>query len=121
MRKSIIAIAALAISLTASAQKAADPAGYVTYSLPSTTITLEVEAVQEVFHAGPYAKYAEKFLGIVPRMKDETTVQLSKIAVTPYVEADLSKRFCIAAGSTVASLQEVQWHLTSLNLQQQVL
>ena len=103
MRKSIIAIAALAISLTASAQKAADPAGYVTYSLPSTTITLEVEAVQEVFHAGPYAKYAEKFLGIVPRMKDETTVQLSKIAVAPYVEADLSKRFCIAAGSTVAS------------------
>ena len=103
MRKSIIAVAALAVSLAASAQTAADPKGYVTYSLPSTTITLEVEAVQETFHAGPYARYAEKFLGIEPRMKDETTVQLTKITLMPYVEADLSKRFSLVAGSTVAS------------------
>ena len=103
MKKSIIAIAALAISLTASAQMASDPSGYMTYSLPSTTIALEVEAVQEVFHAGPYAKYAEKFLGIVPRMKDETTVQLSEISVVPYVEADLSRRYPLVAGTAVAS------------------
>ena len=42
-----------------SAQKKSDPQGFVTYSLPSTTITLDVEAVQEKFYAGPYAKYAE--------------------------------------------------------------
>ena len=103
MKKSIIAIAALAISLTASAQMASDPSGYMTYSLPSTTIALEVEAVQEVFHAGPYAKYAEKFLGIVPRMKDETTVQLSEVSVVPYVEADLARRYPLVAGTAVAS------------------
>lgn len=103
MKKTIVAIAALAISLTASAQMASDPSGYITYSLPSTTIALEVEAVQEVFHAGPYAKYAEKFLGIVPRMKDETTVQLSEISVVPYVEADLARRYPLVAGTTVAS------------------
>ena len=30
----------------------------VTYSLPQTTVTVEVEAVQESFFAGPYAAYA---------------------------------------------------------------
>ena len=81
----------------ASAQTTADPEGYVTYSLPSTTITLDVEAVQETFYAGPYAKFAEKYLGIKPRMKDETTVQLTELRMTPLVEADLSRRYSLAA------------------------
>lgn len=79
----------------ASAQSNADPAGYVTYSLPMTTITLDVEAVQETFYAGPYAKYAEKYLGIKPRMKDETTVQLTQIKMIPYVEADQNCRYSV--------------------------
>ena len=79
----------------ASAQSNADPAGYVTYSLPMTTITLDVEAVQETFYAGPYAKYAEKYLGIKPRMKDETTVQLTQIMMIPYVEADQNCRYSV--------------------------
>lgn len=79
----------------ASAQPNADPAGYVTYSLPMTTITLDVEAVQETFYAGPYAKYAEKYLGIKPRMKDETTVQLTQIKMIPYVEADQNCRYSV--------------------------
>ena len=85
----------LAVPFVASAQSNADPEGYVTYSLPMTTITLDVEAVQETFYAGPYAKYAEKYLGIKPRMKDETTVQLSQIKMTPYVEPDHSKRYSV--------------------------
>ena len=32
---------------------AQDPAGAVSYALPQTTISLEVEAVREYFHAGP--------------------------------------------------------------------
>lgn len=103
MRKSIFAIAALAISLTASAQMSADPEGYITYSLPTTTVALEVKAVQETFHAGPYARYAEKFLGISPRMKDETKVQIAEIILTPYVEADLARRYSMMAGKTVSS------------------
>ena len=58
--KLTVALAVMAVSMTAAAQKKSDPEGYLTYSLPSTTITLEVEAVQERFHVGPYAKYAEK-------------------------------------------------------------
>lgn len=93
--RTILALAVLAVPFVASAQSNADPEGYVTYSLPMTTITLDVEAVQETFYAGPYAKYAEKYLGIKPRMKDETTVQLSQIKMTPYVEADQNCRYSV--------------------------
>ena len=81
----------------------ADPEGYITYSLPSTTVVLEVKAVQETFHAGPYARYAEKFLGISPRMKDEVKVQIAEITLTPCVEADLARRYSFIAGKTVSS------------------
>lgn len=84
------------ISFAAGAQKKGeDPQGFLTYSLPSTTVTLEVEAVQEKFYAGPYAKYAEKYLGIKARQKDETTFQLTQVKVTPYVEADQSRRYSV--------------------------
>lgn len=83
------------LPLAASAQKKSDPQGHLTYSLPSTTIMLEVEAVQEAFYAGPYAKYAEKYLGIKVRQKDETTVQLTSVSMSPFVEADQNRRYSI--------------------------
>ena len=56
----MIAVAAVIVPQLVSAQKKSDPEGFLTYSLPSTTISLDVEAVQEKFYAGPYARYAEK-------------------------------------------------------------
>ena len=94
--KIIVAATLSAFSLTASAQKKGeDPQGFLTYSLPSTTITIEVEAVQEKFYAGPYAKYAEKYLGIKPRQKDETVFQLTQVKVASYVEADQNRRYTL--------------------------
>ena len=90
-----IMAALMLLPVTASAQKKADPEGYLTYSLPSTVISLDVEAVQEKFYAGPYAKYAEKYLGIKPRMKDENTVQLTQIRMTPLVEPDQTRRYSV--------------------------
>ena len=81
-----------AMPFTASAQKSSDPEGYITYSLPSTTIVLDVEAVKESFYAGPYARFAEKYLGIKVRQKDEVKWQVTRLSLTPYVEADLTKR-----------------------------
>lgn len=92
----IAAVALAAMSLNASAQKKeADPVGFLTYSLPSTTITLDVEAVQEKFYAGPYAKYAEKYLGIKARQQDETVYQLTEVRMIPFVEADQSRRYSL--------------------------
>ena len=93
--KLFLAIALLALPKFASAQKNADPEGFLTYSLPSTSIVLEVEAVQEKFYVGPYARYAEKYLGIKARQKDETTFQLTEIKMTPLLEADQSRRYTV--------------------------
>lgn len=96
MKRTIIALLALAAIFTPSVTKAqgnADPTGCVTYSLPSTVIALEVDAVQEKFYAGPYAKFAEKYLGIKARQRDEATYQLTSVKMVPYVEADQSRRY----------------------------
>lgn len=85
----------MVIPFAASAQKNSDPEGYLTYSLPSTTIMMDVEAVQECFYAGPYAKYAEKYLGIKARQKDEVSFQLTQVRMTPLVEADQSRRYTV--------------------------
>lgn len=67
----------------------------VTYALPRTSVSLDVEAVKESFFAGPYARYSQKYLGVEARIQDETTYTLSSIKVTPYVEADQSTRYAL--------------------------
>ncbi len=74
---------------------AAEPEGLITYSLPSTTISLEVDAVKESFYAGPYAKYAEKYLGITAYHQDYVTFNIESVKLTPYVEADNSSRYML--------------------------
>ena len=91
----------VAVNFNASAQKISDPQGVLSYNLPSTVVTLEVEAMQEKFYAGPYAKYAEKYLGMKVRQKDETTYQLTQIKMIPYVEADQSERFSLTVDKGV--------------------
>lgn len=93
--KFIMSLFIMAMPAAAKAQNVPDPEGFLTYSLPSTTIVLEVEAVQEKFYVGPYAKYAEKYLGFKARQKDETTFQLTCIKMTPLIEADQSRRYTV--------------------------
>lgn len=88
----------LAILLPFSPAKAQDPDGVIVYSLPKTVINLEVEAVRETFHAGPYAKYAKKYLGIDVRQADGQTTQLSAVKLSAVTEADQSARYTIAPG-----------------------
>lgn len=72
-----------------------DPVGTVSYALPQTVISLEVEAVREDFHAGPYAKFAKKYLGIDVRQEDQSTCNIVSVKMTPYSEADQSRRYNI--------------------------
>lgn len=69
--------------------------GTVAYSLPSTTLLLDVEAACEKFYAGPYAKFASKYLGIDVRQKDAVTYTLSKVRMSSRTEADLSARYLL--------------------------
>ena len=93
--KMFAALVIATMPMTVSAERKEDPKGVLSYCLPSTVITLEVEAVQEKFYAGPYARYAEKYLGMKVRQKDETTYQLTQIRMVPFVEADPAKRYTL--------------------------
>ena len=70
MIKSLLVMVALSVPFVSGAKTKSDPQGTLTYCLPSTVIALEVTAVQENFYAGPYARYAEKYLGIKARQAD---------------------------------------------------
>lgn len=91
-----------------------DPEGALSYCLPNTSLSFEVEAIKEVFHVGPYAKYAQKYLGVDARQTDGTTYILSKITMTPYIEADQSARYFLATGSKAVDAAFL--HLTSCGL-----
>lgn len=119
----IIALSVL-LSFTVSVQTASaqfglnevDPAGTLAYSLPKTTISLEVTAVMEQYYAGPYAKYASKYLGIDVRTTDRTTYQIAEVKMTPFIEADQTKRFSIAPGNdTKTFLQLTSQGLVSIS------
>jgi hypothetical protein len=71
-------------------------AGAVVYSLPRTTVCLTVEARREAFTAGPYAAYAQKYLGVAARTKNETIYTILSVTLTPYVEADPAVRYSIS-------------------------
>jgi len=93
----ISAIALIVPSFKSMAQS--DPQGTLSYALPQTSLTFEVEAQKEQFYAGPYAKYAQKYLGIDVRTENETTYQLLSVKMTPYIEADQSKRYVVTPGA----------------------
>ena len=67
----------------------------VSYSLPMTTVTVEVDAVQESFFAGPYAPFAKKFLGIDVRQDDACKTFVKEIRLLTRVEADPQARFSV--------------------------
>ena len=81
MKKTFAVIVTAALTMAAGFQLSAqgDPEGSLVYSLPFTSVRLEVKAQKESFFAGPYAKYAQKYLGIDARQKDAVTLSLIHI------------------------------------------
>ena len=108
MKKTLSAtILALACAVCASAQ------GSVSYALPQTTLQFTVEASCETFHAGPYARYASKYLGIPARTAGGTTCSISSIKVRTLVEADQQARYSLALND---NSEKVFLQLTSQGL-----
>jgi hypothetical protein len=73
----------------------------LTYFLPSTRIGVDVEAVVETFHPGPYAGYAKKFLGIEAKQEASVRTYVSSVSVEPTLEADPSARYQAASSEAV--------------------
>ncbi|MBR1435598.1 MAG: DUF4831 family protein [Bacteroidales bacterium] len=100
MKRTMIAAAAALtlISLQGTVSRAQDPVGSISYALPKTVITLEVEAVREDFHAGPYARFAQKYLGVEARQEDQVSCTVTSITMVPMAEADNDHRYLLSAG-----------------------
>lgn len=71
------------------------PDGVVVYSLPLTTVRVDVEAVCETYTPGPYCQWAKKYLGIDVPQEASTSYTLSRIRMTPYLEADRSCSYVV--------------------------
>ncbi len=110
------AAATLLLAGAANAQENKDGAlsGTVSYSLPVTVLSFDVEAERTEFYAGPYAKYAQKYLGIEVGQNDAVTYRLSSVRMTPYLEPDNSARFLLEGGLTLSDAAFLQ--MTSCGL-----
>jgi hypothetical protein len=75
----------------------------VSYSLPRTVVKLTVKAEHESFAAGPYAKYAKKYLGADVRTESGNTYTIKTIEFAPYVEPDPSIKLNINISTTSAA------------------
>ncbi len=106
LRISVAAIALFA-ALTTNAQVLtpgeAVPQGAIIYSLPSTTISLKATAEREAFIAGPYAAYANKYLGVDAKKANTNTYKISEIEMIPLVEADPNMSAAVNLGSSKAA------------------
>ena len=91
MKRTLIVLALLLLFF----QDAAAQTGPVVYSLPRTTIRLRVQTRREAFTAGPYAQYAQKYLGVAAPTQDHVSYTLQSITLTPYVEADPGTRYTV--------------------------
>ena len=85
--KSLLLAASVIISVSAAAQNtqkftAAKHNDYgLTYSLPTTHISIQIEAEHVVKKAGPYYKYAKKYLGTTDVVKEDSEEWTLKNAV----------------------------------------
>lgn len=112
------ALAALVLAPAVSAQT-------LTYSLPRTTVSLTVTVERESSFAGPYARYAQKYLGINAAQQDAVRYEVVEMSLTPALEADPVARFTVPAKDAQKMLEltaqglvstgqpasgEAQWH-----------
>lgn len=85
-----------ATNMPATAQDAVNPTGTVIYSLPKTSVHLTVTAEKKSFLAGPYAKYAQKYLGNAATTENSTSFSIKAVDLTPFIEADTGHTYSVA-------------------------
>ena len=109
MKKTLLFLLAALTALPGLAQ------GTVSYSMPQTVLVFKVDAQKETFYAGPYARYAQKYLGVTAELYDKVTYTVTSVNMIPAVEADQSQRFSyvVNPGSQPVFLQLTSQGLVS--------
>ncbi len=76
------------------------PSGAIIYSLPITAIHIVAEASYDTFTAGPFAKYAQKYLGVPAKEENSVTYTLKSVELIPYIEADPEANIALNLGNS---------------------
>jgi hypothetical protein len=102
MKKNVFLLAVACLwSLAAAGQTpfkkgAALPEGAtVVYALPFSIIEIQAEAVHELFTAGPYARYAQKYLGMRAEPENRESFHLKTLALRTIAEADAAQMYVL--------------------------
>ncbi len=80
-------------------QGEAAPQGSVIYSLPRTSVRVDVKVRRTVFTAGPYAAFAQKYLGMDARRSDSQSYEIEEVSLSSNVEADPGVEIAINLGN----------------------
>jgi hypothetical protein len=95
---SIILFVCLQIKAQNNSGEAQIVANSVVYALPKTSIKIKIEVEKEIFVAGPYAQYAEKYLGIDVNTDNYENYSIRRIEMMPFKEADANTLYTINFG-----------------------
>lgn len=77
------------------------------YQLPLTTLKITVEQTETVFVPGPYADYAERFLGITSVQKEGyRQFELSNLTIEPKMQADPALTFIVSGSCKSPALNQ---------------
>jgi hypothetical protein len=112
MKKIIVIILSLGTWLYAFSQQL--PQGAVVYALPMTSIKVSAEATHEVFTAGPYAKFASKYLGLEAATENKETYSLKSIEIQSFVEADNAHTYTVVLKDNKSSANFLAMSSTGL-------
>lgn len=115
MKTILIASIGVLCSLTASAQssKAArttfsENPNAVVYALPRTTVKVGIVVEKETIRKGPYARFAQRYLGVVAPLADKELYKIQGASISYFEESDPSKVYAIDANDkTLAALGKV--------------
>lgn len=92
----LILLPVLSLAILPMTAQNSDLSDVLVYSLPSTSLHLDVEAEREVYTPGPYAKFAKKYLGLDVDSEPYEKYHLLSVKVTPYLEADMNKKYAVS-------------------------
>ncbi len=111
--KAILATAAcVTLVATASAQNftaakvgIVEENGVTTLSYPQTTVTVDLVVEKQTTVAGPYARFAQKYLGTRAPLTDKITYSIAEAAISATDVAPTAVENAFAEGSQVVSLR----------------
>ncbi|MEG1935664.1 MAG: DUF4831 family protein, partial [Rikenellaceae bacterium] len=75
------------------------------YILPQTAINVKFTVRTETIKKGPYAKFAQQYLGVTAPLNDKTTYTVASSDITGYNEAELSNIYVLGSKPMLAACE----------------